>query len=121
MVLTKFVIGLFCALAVLIPITAGPGNVPLVIKATPGLLVNDEGRWISVSKGIEFRTIALQRGEENQPMELKMLRFNAQQVVPRVLSSAQFQMKGANARLFVEKTGAIAAINANYFDEQGKP
>jgi exopolysaccharide biosynthesis protein len=42
-------------------------------------------------------------------------------VVPRVLPSAQFQLKSANVKTFAEKSGALAAINANYFDTAGKP
>ncbi|HEY3154416.1 MAG TPA: phosphodiester glycosidase family protein, partial [Candidatus Binatia bacterium] len=30
-------------------------------------------------------------------------------------------LKGATVKSFAEKTGAVAAINANYFDEKGRP
>src|SRR5581483_3710492 len=38
-----------------------------------------------------------------------------------VLDAGQWQLKGADARTFAEKSGALAAINANYFDEKGRP
>jgi exopolysaccharide biosynthesis protein len=47
--------------------------------------------------------------------------MDSQIIVPRVLSAASFQLKSANAKTFAEKAGAIAAINANYFDEKGRP
>ena len=34
---------------------------------------------------------------------------------------AKYQLKGASAKTFAEKSGALAAINANYFDENGQP
>src|ERR1041384_996918 len=105
----RIVISLFFAVTALLPIVLRSGTVPLVIKASGGLAVNEEGRWVSVFKGVEYRDIALQRGEGNQAMELKLLRFNMRYVAPRVLSSGQFQLKTASAKTFVEKTGAIAA------------
>jgi hypothetical protein len=115
----RIALALLIAIAGLSPVSLRPASAP--VSAGPGLIVNEDGRWIPVSKGVEYRNIALQRGEGNQPIELKLLRFATQFVVPRVLRSVQFQLKGTNAKTFVEKTGAIAAINANYFDEQGKP
>ena len=117
----KIIVSLIFVLAALLETASRSANVPLAITAGPGLIVNEEGRWVAVSKGIEYRVIALQRGESNQPMELKLLRFDTRQVVPRVLRSAQFESRSATAQTFVQKSGALAAINANYFDEQGKP
>jgi hypothetical protein len=91
------------------------------LKVTTTLTVADSGSWKTVQKGIEFRQIALERTEPSQTLDLKLLRFDIQWVLPRVLYSGQFQLKGASAKTFAEKTGAIAAINANYFDEKGRP
>jgi exopolysaccharide biosynthesis protein len=52
---------------------------------------------------------------------LKVLRFDTRWVMPRVIRSGQFQLKAASARVLAEKSGALAAINANYFDEKGQP
>ena len=81
----------------------------------------DIGSWKPVYKGIASRKMALERSEPNHSIDLKLFRFDSQWTLPRVLRSAQFQLKGANAKTFVEKSGAIAAINANYFDTDGKP
>ncbi len=91
------------------------------LKNSPTLAVTDPGGWKALQKGVEFRKIALERSEPSHSVELKLLRFDTQWIVPRVLRSAQFQLKGANAKTFAEKSGALAAINANYFDTEGKP
>jgi hypothetical protein len=91
------------------------------LKNSPTLTVTDSGAWKALQKGVEYRKIALERSEPSHLVELKLLRFDTQWIVPRVLRSAQFQLKSANAKTFAEKSGALAAINANYFDTDGKP
>ena len=91
------------------------------LKNSPTLAVTDPGGWKPLQKGVEFRKIALERSEPSHSVELKLLRFDTQWILPRVLRSEQFQLKGANAKTFAEKSGALAAINANYFDKDGKP
>ena len=91
------------------------------LKNSPTLAVTDPGGWKALQKGVEFRKIALERSEPSHSVELKLLRFDTQWIVPRVLRSAQFQLKAANAKTFAEKSGGLAAINANYFDTDGKP
>ena len=65
--------------------------------------------------------MVLERSEPSHSIDLKLLRFDTRLVVPRVLRSAQFQLKSANAKTFAEKSGAVAAINGSYFDTDGKP
>jgi len=91
------------------------------LKSSAVLTVTDAGSWKTVQKGIEFRKMTLERSEPSHSIDLKLLRFDSRWIAPRVLRSAQFQLKGANARTFADKTGAIATINANYFDTDGKP
>jgi exopolysaccharide biosynthesis protein len=91
------------------------------LKTSPALAVTDPGGWKTLQRGVEFRKIALERSEPSHSVEVKLLRFDTQWIVPRVLRSAQFQLKGATAKTFAEKSGALAAINANYFDTDGKP
>jgi exopolysaccharide biosynthesis protein len=98
-----------------------PSQAPTRLKNSPSLAVTDAGSWKSIQKGIEFRKMSLQRSEPSHSIDLKLLRFDTHWVVPRVLRSAQFQLKGANVKTFAEKSGAIATINANYFDTDGKP
>jgi uncharacterized protein YigE (DUF2233 family) len=85
------------------------------------LAVTDAGTWKPIGRGMEFRKVVMQRIDPAYAMELKLLRLDSQLIVPRVLYAAQFQLKSANAKTFAEKTGALAAINANYFDERGRP
>jgi hypothetical protein len=91
------------------------------LKSSPTLAVTDAGGWKLLEKGVEFRKMALQRSEPSHTVDLKLLRFDTHWVVPRILHSAQFQLKSANVKNFAEKSGALAAINANYFDTDGKP
>jgi len=91
------------------------------LKTSPTLAVTDSGGWKLLEKGVEFRRMALERSEPNQLVDLKLLRLDTRWVVPRVLHSPRFQLKSANVKTFAEKSGALAAINANYFDTDGKP
>ena len=90
-------------------------------KISPTLSVIDAGAWKSVQKGIESRTIALERREPAYTLDLKLLRFDTQWITARLLRATQYQLKAASAMTFVERSGAVAAINANYFDTDGKP
>jgi uncharacterized protein YigE (DUF2233 family) len=85
------------------------------------LAITEAGNWKVLQPGAEFRTIGMQRIDPAYAMELKLLRLDSQLIVPRVLHAGQFQLKGASAKTFAEKSGALAAINANYFDEKGRP
>lgn len=85
------------------------------------LAITDAGTWRSLQRGVEFRKVVMERTEPGYELELKLLRLDSQFIVPRVLHAEQFQLKSASAKTFAEKAGAIAAINANYFDEKGRP
>jgi exopolysaccharide biosynthesis protein len=91
------------------------------LKVSPTLAVTDSGNWKPLEKGVDFRKITLERSEPSHSIDLKLLRLDTHWFVPRVLRSAQFQLKSANVKTFAEKSGALAAINANYFDTDGKP
>ncbi len=90
-------------------------------KISGTLSATDLGSWRTIQKGVEQRKIAFLRSEPNYTLELRLLRFDPKIISARILSSGDFQLKGATAKDFVEKSGAIAAINANYFDERGRP
>ncbi len=91
------------------------------LKNNPALAVTDAGSWKVIQKGVEFRKMVLERFEPSHSIDLKLLRFDTRLVAPRILSSTQFQLKGANAKTFAEKSGALATINGSYFDTEGKP
>ena len=84
------------------------------------LTVADFGAWRTVQKGIEFRKIVLDRSEPSYPIELKLVRFDPRAIAPRILYGRDLQLNGASSKTFAQKGGAIAAINANYFDEKGR-
>jgi hypothetical protein len=94
---------------------------PGQLKQNPALTVIDSGSWKAIQRGVEFRKMTLERSEPSHSIDLKLLRFDKQWFAPRILRSAQFHLRAANARTFAEKSGAIATINANYFDTEGKP
>jgi len=94
---------------------------PNLSRVGTNLTVTDFGGWRTIQKGIEFRKIVLQRSEPSYPIELKLVRFDPKAIAPRILYGRDFQLNGASSKIFAEKNGAIAAINANYFDEKGRP
>jgi exopolysaccharide biosynthesis protein len=102
-------------------LTQPAGQPAYKLQNSPGLVVTEPGSWKPIHKGAEFRRLTVQRSEPYQAMELKMVRFDPRWVIPRVVRSTQHNLKGANVRTLAEKSGAMAAINANYFDEKGKP
>jgi uncharacterized protein YigE (DUF2233 family) len=94
---------------------------PTKLKSSPTLAVTDGGTWKAVQTGVEFRRMVLERSEPSYTLELKIVRFETSSIVPRLLRSSDYQLKGANVQKFAEKSGAMAAINASYFDTDGKP
>ncbi len=115
--------GLAILAAALLFVAAAPAGPQTPSRTIGGgtLAVRDAGQWRTLQKGVALRTIALERAEPSYTLELKLARFDTQQIAPRVLHAGQWQLKGADARTFAEKSGALAAINANYFDEKGRP
>lgn len=109
------VLALFCQIAPMRAQTAGRLKISSTLSAT------DLGSWRTIQKGVEQRKIALIRSEPNYTLELKLLRFDPKFITARVLLSGDWKTTTGTARSFVEKSGAIAAINANYFDERGRP
>ena len=113
---------LLCCLVALPSASLGQGRPNGArLKSSPGLAVTDSGSWKVVQKGAEFRRMAIQRDDPHQSIDLKLARFDTRLIAPRIFRSAQYNLKSVNVKTLAEKTGAIAAINANYFDENGKP
>jgi uncharacterized protein YigE (DUF2233 family) len=101
-----------------------PAQVPaqgVRLKTSSTLSVAETGAWKVFQKGAEFRKVTLERSEPHQLIDLKIVRFDTRWIIPRIVRSLQYQLKGADVKTLAEKSGAVAAINANYFDEQGKP
>ena len=108
-------------LALFFPTVPLQGQTAGRFKISGTLSATDLGSWRTIQKGVEQRKIAFQRAEPNYTLELRLLRFDSKIISARILSSGDFQLKNATEKDFVEKSGAIAAINANYFDERGRP
>jgi uncharacterized protein YigE (DUF2233 family) len=109
-----------CAFLVL-PIALAFSQARVKAKIGATLTVSDAGNWKPIQHGVEYRTIALERSEPSHTLELKLLRLDSRTIVARILYAGDFQIKAATAKTFAEKSGAIAAINANYFDTKGRP
>lgn len=94
---------------------------PMPPKLSATLAVRSAGAWKTVDRGIEYRTIGLERSEPNYSLDLKLVRFDPGEITPRIISSAEHQLKAGDAKTLAQRSGAMAAINASYFDEKGKP
>lgn len=113
---------LFALIALGAALIAAPANSQKVdAKISITLSVKDPGSWRPVYKGMEYRKIVFERSEPSYTLELKLLRLDPQLISAQVLDAASYQLKGATAKIFAEQSGALAAINANYFDEKGRP
>jgi hypothetical protein len=91
------------------------------LRGSPGLAITDAGNWKAIQMGAEFRKVTLERTEPHHLIDLKIVRFDTRWVMPRIVRSLQYNLKSANVKTLAEKSGAIAMINANYFDEKGTP
>ena len=105
--------GFFCG--------AHPSEIPVKLSSNPELAVISAGFWKSAQMGIEYRTISLERAQAGYTLDLKLFRFDTSLIVPRVIYGAQYDLKVADVRTLAQKSGAIAAINANYYDPEGRP
>ena len=90
-------------------------------KVSSTLLVRKSGAWKPLDSGIEHRKITLERSEPSYLFDLNLVRFGRNRVFPRIISSGQYQLKSADAKTLGQRSGAVVTINANYFDEKGKP
>ena len=104
----------FCA-------SADSADSPVKLKSSPTLAVIGVGAWKSVQKGIDLRKITLERAQSAHSLDLKLFRFDTSLIVPRVIYGAEHDLKVADVKSLAQKTGAIAAINANYYDPEGRP
>jgi hypothetical protein len=95
-----------------------PGN---RFKISPTLSVSEPGTWKTIHKGAEYRTVTFERSEPQQTIDLKIVRFDGRWIAPRIVPSQLYGLKGASVKTLGEKSGAVAMINANYFDGNGKP
>jgi uncharacterized protein YigE (DUF2233 family) len=100
---------------------AGSPQTPLKLKNSPDLAVIGAGSWKSVHKGVQRRKVTLEREAPANSIELTLFRFDANLIVPRIIYAAQHGLKTADVQTLAQKTGALAAINANYYDPQGQP
>ena len=92
---------------------------PARLRSSPGLAVTDLGAWKPILQGVEFRKIVLERSDPRQVIQVKLVRFDGRWIEPRVIHCAEYHLKSANVKTLDEKSGAIAMINANYFDDRG--
>jgi len=84
-------------------------------------MIVGSGPWKTVQKGVDSRKIALERSHPAYMLDLKLFRFDTRVIVPRVIYSAEHNLKVADVKTLAQRAGAIAAINGNYYDPDGKP
>jgi len=121
MIARRFLSASLASTLLALPVGSVFSQTPAKAQVGASLTITDAGLWRDLQKGVAFRTVAMERSQPGYTLELKLLRFDSQVIVPRVLNAGDFQLKSASAKTFAEKTNAIAAINANYFDEKGRP
>jgi uncharacterized protein YigE (DUF2233 family) len=114
-----FVISLWVYL--ILPVASAFSQARAKAKIGATLTVTEVGTWKPIQRGVEYRKIILERAEPSYTLELKLVRVDSRIIAPRILTADDFQLKAATAKTFAEKSGAIAAINANYFDTKGRP
>jgi uncharacterized protein YigE (DUF2233 family) len=100
---------------------AGSPEAPLKLKSSPGIAVISVGVWKAIRKGIEHRKVTLEREVPANTLDLTLYRFDTSLILPRVIYAAQHNLKSTDVKTLAQKTGALAAINANYYDPQGQP
>jgi uncharacterized protein YigE (DUF2233 family) len=94
---------------------------PVQLKSSPTLTVIGAAPWKTVQKGVDSCKIALERSQPASTIDLKLFRFDTTLIVPRVIYSAEHNLKTADVKTLAQRVGAIAAINGNYYDPDGKP
>jgi hypothetical protein len=99
----------------------GASEPPAKLKTSPTLSVIGSEPWKIVQKGVDARKIALERAHPAYALDLKLFRFDTSLISPRVIYGAEHDLKVADVKNLARKAGAIAAINANYYDPDGKP
>jgi uncharacterized protein YigE (DUF2233 family) len=99
----------------------GSPEAPLKLKSSPGMAMISSGAWKPIGKGIEHRKVTLERAGPANELDLTLYRFDTSLIVPRVIYAAQHNLKSSDVKTLAQKTAALAAINANYYDPQGQP
>jgi uncharacterized protein YigE (DUF2233 family) len=112
---------LITVLLLVAPGQARSPETPIKLKSSPGLTLISAGTWKPIRKGIEHRKINLERASPASTLDLTLFRFDMSLIVPRVIYGAEHNLKTADVKTLAQKAGAIAAINANYYDPQGQP
>jgi len=70
--------------------------------------------WQSLQEGLSYKTVVMGTGES--AIELHALKVN-----PRYFSLKPIVLTGRHSvRVLAEESGAVAVINANFFDKEGK-
>lgn len=110
------------ALALLPALMQGRASEPSpgLFRQSPNLKVTRAAGWQLIRRGTELRTVTLERANPYQQFQLKMVRFNTRWMLPRIVASREYHLKTASIKTVADKSGAVAMINANYFDPEGR-
>jgi uncharacterized protein YigE (DUF2233 family) len=97
------------------------GSAARAFSTNPALAVSNAGTWRLVQRGVELRTATLERADTQQVIELKLVRMDQRWITLQILYGEELGFKSADVKTFAARSGALAVINANYFDEREKP
>jgi exopolysaccharide biosynthesis protein len=97
------------------------GAGPVSPARRPGLAISNPGAWQSIHRGIEMRTVTLERADDNFVIDLRLVRLDQRWIGARILYSEELGLRSADVKTFAALAGALVAVNANYFDERGRP
>lgn len=85
------------------------------------LYTEKDNRWTAIDDGIDYKSILFYRNDPSVKVILKLLRFSTKIYYPKVILAKNFNIKDFDVKTLTEETGAIAMINASYFDTDNKP
>ena len=78
-------------------------------------------RWKSIEQGMDLQNVNLLNQSEEIEVRIKLYRFNPELFNIRVLCSKSYGEKRTDVKTLAKLSGAVAIINASYFDTHGNP
>src|SRR5437762_12481548 len=100
MIVRRFLWASLASTLLAFPVGSVFSQTPAKAQVGAPLTITDAGLWRDLQKGVAFRTVAMERSQPGSTLELQLLRFDSQFIVPRVLNAAACQLKRATAKTF---------------------
>jgi exopolysaccharide biosynthesis protein len=77
-------------------------------------------KWSALAEGMEYREVRAS-GSQGDEGSLKMVRLDPHEIKVKILYARNFGAQSLSVKEMVERSGALAGINASYFDEHERP